>query len=1812
MPDAPTLLPPDDDRPASGADGGGVAGGVPPDETQGAPPPGPDETPEKRLTRRVTARRVAVAATALLLVVAVGLGALAYYLQTQGGRARVRAIAVVQIANLFADDATVSVRDVDGNFLTGARLVGFEVRRGGDLVLAVDTVRVRYTLRTLVRRTFSASDLVVVGPRLFVRQREDGTFNTAGLLKPAADTTSKFSVLIDRLVVTDGRAEVHWYNPDRDSTLVIDGLQAQVRDFISRPDSLVGTIDGLRLAAFAPLGASRMNVAGAGRFSRSQVVLTRLAARSSNGTRVRGSGRVGFGRAARAGDALPVFDASIEATPFALADARAFAGVALYGDPRLRLTADSDGGTLTLNLRGALDEAAVSLDGELTRATDGPVRYRAEGQLRRFNPAALTRNPALAADLTGDLRVNLEGSSLRALDGPFRVALRESQAAGRRIDRLVLDGAFEAGRITFDLDGALPGLTLVAEGEARPFERVPTFALRGRAQDVNLAVLAPGQGLSGRLAGDVAVEGRGNSLETFFGTAAVALGRTDVTVGGRRYLLDRADVDADIEGGFVAFDADLTLGAGGGRLVATGTVDPREAPIPYTIDQGRVERFNVAALTGDPAQTSSLTGTFALDGSGTDVRTAALDASVQLRGSTFGTYTIAAADVDARLRGGSLAFDASADLGAAGALTAAGTAQPFATPLAYTARGTVRRLDLAALTGNPAQASSLTGAYEASGRGTAPATLTLDARIQLAESSYGTRLVDRTDVRVSVLAGAVTLTGTVDTPDGGLALNLSTRPFDASPTLVFGEGTCFRNVDAGRLTDNPDLTTDLTGCATGRATGYADLATAAVDAVVTLRPSTVNGTRIRSALADVTLVRGALAGTLDATLDAAPGPPVNDADFRAEDGGQLTAAFQGRPFDATPSYAVRGTTRGLDAAALAGIGGAAAADGAPQRTSLSLDFDVRGRGTNPRTLALDGRLSARPSSVGPARIDTLETVFALADGVLRVDTLSFRSDVVVADGSGTVALFDPGAASAFRLAGEVRSLDAFRDSAGQAVALDRGVFDLTATGVPGQPLAIAGTLDADRLAYGTTTVDDIAGTLTATVDRAALDSLGIDALTGGAVQGSATADFTRVTVGARRIESGRATVQLQGRALAVDAFVVVDQRRDAEVAAVIDFPTEAAEGQPARPLTVRLDRARAAVDSVTWTLVRPTTIVVDDGFVVDSLLIRSDAPGLLGGGGQQIAAGGRVRFDGEQDFTLDVQGVDLTTLADLAGLGGLGGTLSASARLTGTAAAPLLDGRVDVADLQSSEGPVGSIAAAVTYGDGRVGIDGAVTHVSGQQLTVQGYLPRRFSLAGGVQAEEARDTDEVRLVARADSFPIAWAKPFLNRRAYSDLGGALRLDLTVTGTEAAPRLAGTASLTDGRLGLVPTRMTYAPITADVRFADNRIELDRVLVGQPAGGGTEAEGGDGLDVTGAITLQRLSLGELDLTITPREFTAIDTRTYRALILAAGPEPLRLTGTLVRPVLRGSVVLSRGDIFVTDELVPPDLEPVELTAAQIRTVEERFGRTLSARDTTVSRFVKSLDYDLQVRIDRNVWIRSDAGLPFDIEFSGNVQATKRPFAKGSQLFGQITLARGTLQTLNRRFVIDRGALTFNGPALSAIVDLQASLDIKLTQTLAGQSAATVLLGVNGQLNDNPEIRLSSDPALDPADIVSLIATGQLAGESGASSLGSTGAGLLLGSASGLLEGFASESLGLDLAEVEIEADGSLVVKVGKYLTNRLFLTAGYVPSRGTSSARSESQIPIQVTLDYELLRWLQAQTEYSGQRGLGGGANAEIAF
>src|SRR5690606_5546452 len=114
--------------------------------------------------------------------------------------------------------------------------------------------------------------------------------------------------------------------------------------------------------------------------------------------------------------------------------------------------------------------------------------------------------------------------------------------------------------------------------------------------------------------------------------------------------------------------------------------------------------------------------------------------------------------------------------------------RPFGEPLAYDLRGTMRNVDLAALTDNPAQASDLSGAYTARGAGLDPQTMTLDATLALSDSRYGDYVVTSSDVAVSLRGGALAVAGDLALPQGTFVLDLTTRPFDGTGlSLAFGE-----------------------------------------------------------------------------------------------------------------------------------------------------------------------------------------------------------------------------------------------------------------------------------------------------------------------------------------------------------------------------------------------------------------------------------------------------------------------------------------------------------------------------------------------------------------------------------------------------------------------------------------------------------------------------------------------------------------------------------------------------------------------------------------------------------------------------------------------------------------------------------------------------------------------------------------------------------------------------------------------------------------------------------------------------------------
>ncbi len=1731
----------------------------------------PDHTPEGNDTNSATTAqkrgyggsflRVVAFFVVALLALCIGL---VVVLQTGFGRNAARGIAVGQLQNLLADGATIEIDRLGGSILKSAELTGIVIRQDGDTTATIDTLRVRYNLLTLLRRTFSADYLEIVEPMVWVRQRADSTYNIQHLFRATDEsetdsTASSFVVILDSTLVRDGRIETRFYPPEMDSVLVIDDVALAATDFYSSKDRLEARLNRFVAKAISPDGTGRVDITTSGFLSQDAVSLEHLRLTSEAGTDFSGTARLAFG-----GGALPDLTADLIAEPIALSDVRAFTNLDLYGDPRIRLTARSEDDRLTFTVQGAPhDGATIALDGTL-EDKDG-LRYQVEGQLRGVNPAELTRNENHTANLTGDLQIDLTGTSAQTLDGPFSVNLTDAQIGNQPIDHLRVDGAFRTGRLEFGLDANIPGARFHAEGNARPFEETPSYDISGEADEVNLARILRDPSQRTSFSGSFALSGVGFDAETMRADATVDL--QDVHFAGRR--LDYLDGFAEIRQGGVHFIAETNLADGGGIIEAIGDFRPFDETLTYRVTEGRASHFNLAALTGKPGQESDLTGTFTLDGRGTDLASAVADFTASFEDSRFGDFELVEGRVSGALEGGLVSLDGAGDFGRVGSAEFAGTLRPFESVFSYDLNGRVEHLDLAELLDDPDRRSDISSAFTATGRGLDPATLTLDAVMDLDYSNYGAQEVNGGFVNLHVAQGGVTVAGSLETPEGVFALDASGRPFDADPTLDFGEGMCFSGIDLAKLTGNPDIRTRLNGCFRGNLRGF-DLTTLTAEGHVSLQSSTLNDAEIESGSIELSVREGLVVADVDAQLNDRSGLEST-----------LAFHFTGRPFDATSTYATNGSLANVDIVALGGFE-------ADQPAPLSLEFDLEGRGLAFETMALRGQIAGGRSKLGAATLDTLQARFDLDRGRLALDTLLLRSDIADIDGGGRITLTDEAASDGSELTIDVTLYDLSPLNAFTAkpLALAEGELTVEVTGEPGAPLCIDTKLAAQRFTYGSTALSALTSHLSGTFDPAT-----------GAFNLRNQLDFKFLSQPALLVERGRIDMSYDGSSFVAEGDIRVDRRRS------FDFVSQFEFGQEERAASI--ERLNLNLDNDVWALAQPARISIGEGYRFQNFLLQSED------GSQQIAIDGVVDPEGEQAFIFTMEDFNAASVADLVGFQGLGGRLSTTLLMTGSARNPEIAGSASLLDFTTEGDPVGSVDIRLDYANRRLDLDARLTHIDGKSLIARGHLPLNFSLAGvgddGISSfTEAADADELSLAIRADSFEVAWIRPFLNPRSYTVLSGILNADLTADGTQANPQLKGRARLENGRIGLAFTGRVFETLSASLRFIGNQAIIQRAAL-------TDDDGTERLNAEGTITLQKLSLGELDIRLAPHRLLAMATPTYDGLVIDRGADSLRISGTIAHPIVRGSAVLAGGSINMTDELVARQLEDVHLSTDDLRLLESRFGRRITARDTSVSRFYKLLDLDVDVEIGRDVWLRSPGGLlPFAAEFSGTVQAVKAPLAEQTSMFGTVDVTRGWVETLNRRFDIQRGNLVFNGVMDETLVDLEAKLDIR-TDPRVGTTAVEINLLVNGRLGDDLSITLTSSPQLDNADIVSLIVTGQLAQDAiGGGALAGVGEGFLLGQASGILEGFGTglgESVGfsLDVVQIDQTPDG-LVIHLGKYVTNKAFVSLG-LPINTTGNNLSNENTP-ELRLEYSLLRWLLLQLEY--QNGVGGGLLYQYAY
>ncbi|PSQ97555.1 MAG: translocation/assembly module TamB [Bacteroidetes bacterium SW_9_63_38] len=1693
------------------------------------------DSPETTSFLRRWGRRTAGLLATLVGIVLLLLGSLLLILQTEFGATTAARWAMAQTNPL--PETELTVESVSGSWvqslsLTSVTLTRPAPRSDTSVTMAhVDTLSARYRLWPLLQGRLHILSATAAGPAVTARQAADSTWDWSRVLpesSPDADTST------GGLAIRVDRVRIT--DGSFAAAFYTDGRDstARVQDLVLRArdvtsdTALTVRLDTLGLRAQLPQAPPDLELSTKGALSASGVTLDTLRLDSPR-SRVRGHGSVQF---AKAPD-VPADDVQfrLRATPFALADLTPFAP-GLDVDPfetvRLDLTVGGTGRRIT-----AAADARFSTGGTVSvKTTATPTTAPpSDGSPLQYRLNATVQN--LTTSLLGP-----PDSTQNRLNATLSTDLQGASLSSLSgpVRLKITDTRWGPLRtsdlmLTAPLSDGQAAITLDGSLNDTPLNVTGQARPLDEAPRATLVARTPSVNLA-----DWAPEaGLESDLAATTTLDAQGLG-TDARAIDLTLQLDSSRIERQpLSGGTLSASIRPTRATVNSSLtLPEGAVAARgsatlDGSERFALDTLRFDDVNPAALIGDTTA-SRVSGSIQATGRGFSPDAMQLDATASLHDTYYGPYRRSSLETTATLSDGRLTSSTEAALnGSRWQFSLNGT--PFADPPTLElADGQFENLDVGTLLADTTQSSRLRGTVEGRLAGTELETMTADLRLRLDSSRVNRQRIETAVLTMRLASAQMNTDLTLRTPNGGTELRVVSRPFEEVPWLRITNGS-FTDLNVGALADRPGLTTALSGTVSGEGRG-ATLDALTLDADLSLSDSRIN---------DASLPAGTLSVSAEAGRAEVDGD-VSVAEGRVRLTGHVDA------LDATPTYALRTEVGRLNVAALAG------------RDSLTARIDtltwtLDGRGLDPQTLTASTELAAAQVRVNQFMLNTVHTEGTLQRGQLALDTLSVQSNAVVGSGRGTLAVTDSTAATDFNLRVGITNPAPLKPLFGaESLQLQRGRLE---TRIYGSSLATQrfdGEFELKGLLYDDVRLAEADLTFNGRRGRSQLlQQLEVEGTVGYLSLPSLSVDRTQFDA------------TYDGTATAVSANVRLDPTHTASLQADVrqrDTDTQ-----------VTLQKLGLTLEGNRWSLLQEATITVGDRYLIRGFLLES--------GDQSITVDGSVDPQGSQSLVTTVESVRLGSVSSLVGLSGLAGTLSGSLVLTGEATSPRLITELSLA-LRSGDRKVGTLALDASYHDLSLALDARLAHTDGSVLTAEGTLPVDLRLRA---PEPALLADRpVRFDLSTDRFPVNWIDPFLDPATVRNPAGTLAADVQIRGTRDNPAFSGTASLANGAADLPPLETRYTDAAATLQLNDDRLTLDKAVLRSSNDGRLRAEG--------VINFPSLTIGEYDLSLSARNFIAIDTRAFRRALIGGD---MTLTGTLTRPALSGRVTVKSADLFYNEVLSDSDVagSTVRLTEDDKLTLENRFGLRLSAADTTTFDAYDALEMDLNVQLQRNTWLRSKSNPELDVQFMGDLDLSKAP-EKDPKVFGSIEVVTGrsTLRQFGQEFEITEGALTFNGDPFTPYLALTAVYEQRARGSQGTEVRIT--LGLEGRPPDlTPS--LSSEPPMDTRSILSYLATGRPADEllsgSGEEN-GNLATQVALGQASNFVENLAASELGLDVVRVQLRTSGTSYLTVGRYITPRFFVSMEQPIT--TSNLNQTSQHLPDLMLEYQLTDTLLLRT------------------
>lgn len=501
-------------------------------------------------------------------------------------------------------NGNLSIGNLKGDLLSGIQLADIKITdEVGSEVLVIDSVRVDYTLRNLIRQPYEVDNLTVDGLNGHGEQFADGAWNFEKLIPPAAETEAAeesdlpFWKVNNLRIAGSSVSIVAAGLPDGNLAVRNLGLDGSIGY------SEIGwgvSIDDLRFMLDETRFVQPAEVETSADMLGKQVTLEKL---------LFNTGRT-FMESQASMESINQIRGQLEFSPLSWLDLNSYVDVPVEQDISGRIGFEGGLADLTLRLdleANGLDafhvEGQLHLDDRLSLS-----RFRAE--VRNFDGPVFTGDPLAPAietlDLAGSGSIVFDELETGRFDGRLSAAgitLEENS-----VDDLTMDFGWLESSLNVELAAVHRGQSVEAIAEIRDqFRALPSWKASFAGNEINLAVLFDNPELESLVNVTLLAEGRGFELSEEMFTV-------EASVFDSRWR-DQPISQINVEGGLSAnhLNGFLNIEIGDSRIGSEFFAEGWQTEPVYSFT-ARMMEFNLADLTGMEEFPTNLNAT--LDGEG--------------------------------------------------------------------------------------------------------------------------------------------------------------------------------------------------------------------------------------------------------------------------------------------------------------------------------------------------------------------------------------------------------------------------------------------------------------------------------------------------------------------------------------------------------------------------------------------------------------------------------------------------------------------------------------------------------------------------------------------------------------------------------------------------------------------------------------------------------------------------------------------------------------------------------------------------------------------------------------------------------------------------------------------------------------------------------------------------------------------------------------------------------------------------------------------------------------------------------------------